>query len=100
MSSEGVWDEMMRVRSKIREAIKLSLTCGLLFIFLALTSCNQNTEREAAAMTGGNPARGREAISRYGCSTCHTIPGVNGAQGLVGPPLTQIASRSYIAGVM
>jgi cytochrome c len=91
---------MMCVRSKIRDAIKLFLTGVLLFIFLALTSCNQNAEREAAAMTGGNPARGREVISRYGCSTCHTIPGVNGAEGLVGPPLTQIASRSYIAGVM
>src|SRR5436853_898419 len=91
---------MMCVRLKIRDAIKLCLACVLLFIFLALTSCNQNAEREAAAMTGGNPARGREVISRYGCSTCHTIPGVNGAEGLVGPPLTQIASRSYIAGVM
>jgi cytochrome c len=91
---------MICVKVKIRDAVKLILTCLLLFIFIALTSCNQNAEREAAAMTGGDPARGREAISRYGCSTCHTIPGVNGAQGLVGPPLTQIASRSYIAGVM
>lgn len=49
-------------------------------------------------MTGGDPVRGRAAISRYGCSTCHTVPGVSGANGLVGPPLTQVASRVYLAG--
>jgi cytochrome c len=51
-------------------------------------------------MTGGDPHRGRAAISRYGCSACHTIPGVQGATALVGPPLDRIASRSYIAGVL
>lgn len=98
--AEGVEDKMLSAKLKIRDAIKLSLTCVLLFTFLALTSCGKNAEREAAAMTGGDPARGRAAISRYGCSTCHTIPGVSGANGLVGPPLSQIASRSYIAGVI
>ena len=91
---------MPRVKLKLKEALKLSLTCGLAIVFLALASCSQSTEREAAAMTGGDPVRGRAAISRYGCSTCHTIPGVSGANGLVGPPLSQIASRSYIAGVL
>ena len=91
---------MLYAKLKIRDTIRLSLTCVLLFTFFALTSCDKNAEREAAAMTGGDPTRGRAAISRYGCSTCHTIPGVSGANGLVGPPLSQIASRSYIAGVM
>jgi cytochrome c len=91
---------MRSVKLKLRDIIKLVLAGGLLLAFFALTSCNQNAEREAAAMTGGDPSRGRAAISRYGCSTCHTIPGVNGANGLVGPPLSQMASRSYIAGVM
>ena len=47
-------------------------------------------------MTGGDPTRGRSAISRYGCSTCHTIPGVSGANGLVGPPLGQVASNQVV----
>lgn len=51
-------------------------------------------------MTGGDPARGKAAIGRYGCGSCHTIPGIRGANGLVGPPLAGIASRAYIAGVM
>ena len=53
--------------------------------------------REAAAMTGGDPARGPDLMRKYGCQSCHTIPGVVGADGLVGPPLAGIASRSYIA---
>jgi len=39
-------------------------------------------------------------MRKYGCQTCHTVPGVVGANGLVGPPLAGIASRSYIAGVL
>jgi cytochrome c2 len=51
-------------------------------------------------MVGGNPDRGPQLIRSYGCNTCHTIAGVDGANGLVGPPLTGIAGRSYIAGVL
>jgi cytochrome c1 len=58
------------------------------------------TERAAAEMTGGDPARGRAAIGRYGCASCHTIPGIRGADSLVGPPLTKVASRTYIGGVL
>lgn len=49
-------------------------------------------------MTGGVPRRGKVAIRKYGCHTCHTIPGVEGAGGIVGPPLDRIGSRSYLAG--
>ena len=56
--------------------------------------------REAAAMTGGNADRGRAALHHYGCASCHTIPGVRGADALVGPPLTAMGSRAYIGGVM
>ena len=91
---------MLREKFRTVEVIKLSLAFGLLLGALALTACNQEAERQAAAMTGGDPTRGRTAISRYGCATCHTIPGIRGADALVGPPLNQMASRSYIAGVL
>ena len=51
-------------------------------------------------MTGGDVRRGRVAIRQYACQTCHVIPGVTGANALVGPPLNGIASRSYLAGVL
>ncbi len=49
-------------------------------------------------LTGGDPYRGRDQIRRYGCDSCHTIPGVSTADALVGPPLTRIALRTYLAG--
>jgi cytochrome c1 len=39
-------------------------------------------------------------IRAYGCQSCHIIPGVRGANGLVGPPLNHIARRVYLAGVL
>ncbi|HEY0406834.1 MAG TPA: c-type cytochrome [Pyrinomonadaceae bacterium] len=80
------------------KAFRLIFVCLSSTLFLVASACNQDSERAAAEMTGGDPARGRAAISRYGCSTCHTIPGVSGANGLVGPPLGQVASRVYLAG--
>lgn len=56
--------------------------------------------RNAAQLTGGDPIRGQAAITSYGCPACHTIPGIAGARGLVGPPLTGFASRVYIGGVL
>lgn len=43
---------------------------------------------------------GAQLISKYGCGSCHMIPGINGADGLVGPPLTHWSRRTYIAGVL
>jgi cytochrome c len=53
-----------------------------------------------AAPTLGDPDRGQRLISDYGCGSCHVVPGVGGADGLVGPPLTDFGRRSYIAGVL
>lgn len=71
-------------------------------VFLAsLIGCDGGKRaREAALLTGGDPERGRHAIRTYGCGSCHSIPGVRGANSLVGPPLAGIAQRAYIAGVL
>lgn len=52
----------------------------------------------AALITGGDPGRGRQAVARYGCGGCHSIPRVPQAAGLVGPPLAGIGGRVYLAG--
>jgi cytochrome c len=80
------------------EVCKLAALCLAVMLSLALSACNRDAERAATEMTGGTPENGRAAIRRYGCATCHTIPGVSGANGLVGPPLSQVASRVYLAG--
>ena len=65
---------------------------------VALASCDRNAARVARELTGGDPVRGKHAIVNYGCDTCHNIPGVLTATATVGPPLQQIALRSYLAG--
>lgn len=67
-------------------------------ILIALCGCGQSVERQASAMTGGEPARGKTLVRKYGCEACHTIPGVSGADGNIGPPLDHIARRAYLAG--
>jgi cytochrome c2 len=74
-----------------------------LVLLVALAGCGDvggAEAREASRLTGGDPARGRVLMRTYGCQSCHTIPGVVGADGQVGPPLAGIAGRSYIGGVL
>jgi cytochrome c2 len=65
-----------------------------------LTSCSGNAARTGQVTTGGDIHRGIIAIEHYGCGSCHIIPGVSGAFGQAGPPLSGIANRIYLAGVM
>lgn len=81
-----------------RAAKILRLTAACAALLLALASCGGDAQELAAEMTGGDPARGREHIRRYGCVSCHTIPGVPEADSMVGPPLTQVAARTYLGG--
>jgi cytochrome c1 len=71
----------------------------LVVLVAAAVACRHDEAFEQARMlTGGEPQRGPAAIGRYGCGSCHEIPGVRGATGTVGPPLTRIASRTYLGG--
>lgn len=65
---------------------------------IAATACGQSRGQQASAIAGGDAERGKTAIARYGCPACHTIPGIEGANAMVGPPLTQIAIRQYLGG--
>jgi cytochrome c len=66
---------------------------------VAVAGCARD-DSNAHVVDGGNADRGRALIRGYGCGSCHTIPGVRGANAYVGPNLAGIASRSYIAGVL
>ena len=74
------------------------------FVFIcavALIGCKPSSETKmwASDATGGNPDHGKQAILKYGCASCHTIDGIS-SESLVGPPLTRMAGRSYLAGNM
>jgi cytochrome c len=68
-------------------------------LLLAAAAC-EHSSQNLAALTGGDARRGAVLIRQYGCGSCHTIPGIRGARGLVGPPLTGIAQRAYVGGVL
>ena len=70
----------------------------LLAVSLGAAACGSTYNQVARDLTGGEPTRGPQAIRKYGCDTCHTIPGVLSASAVVGPPLTQVARRVYLAG--
>lgn len=55
-------------------------------------------ERAYQIATGGNARQGEILIESHDCGSCHIIPGVRGARGLVGPPLILFGRRTYIAG--
>ena len=63
----------------------------------ALCACDTQTTSLASAMAG-HPSLGPQKLQKYGCVTCHTIPGVPGATGTVGPSLAQLGRRSFVAG--
>ena len=69
------------------------------FATLAFQGC-QSSNAQANALTGGDADRGKVAIRKYGCGSCHSIPGIPGATATVGPNLSGIGSRSYVAGVI
>ena len=65
---------------------------------LALTGCGS----AGGPQVGGSDSarRGERLIVRYGCGGCHTIPGVRGANGRVGPELDDLRGQRFIAGVL
>jgi cytochrome c len=69
-------------------------------IALLLSSCSGevNGVPEPFHAASSTIASGRRLIADYGCGSCHSIPGVPGANSMAGPPLKCFYQRSYIAG--
>jgi cytochrome c2 len=82
-----------RRRTAHRDPRLAGLTLALL-LAAALAGCDGGDP-----FVAGNPERGKALIVSNGCPACHIIPGVSGADGLVGPPLTHMERRIYIAGL-
>jgi len=67
-------------------------------IAMAVAGCGRPVPRFADF--GGHPVEGSIVIGRAACGSCHAIPGISDARGMVGPPLGHIAERTIIAGVL
>ena len=55
-----------------------------------LAACGQNDGDHAAA----------KALIATRCASCHSVPGVATARGMVGPPLAGIGKRATLAGTL
>lgn len=64
------------------------------------SACTRSDPPTRQTIANSDPSRGRIAIDRFGCGSCHDIPGIRGANGMVGPPLTHWSQRRTIAGEM
>ena len=52
----------------------------------------------AEVISRGNIDRGKQRFVAYGCGGCHSLTGVPGARGLIGPTLDGIGSRVMLGG--
>lgn len=83
-------------RSKL---VILSLTLAI--SALTLVGCTSLLRVEPPIrVPGGDPELGKAALMSYACVTCHVVPGVQGVQSYVGPPLDAWAQRRFIAGTL
>jgi putative membrane protein len=97
------WLRTSEVKAVRLERARARTAAAALLLVLLLPGCERPralSAEEAARLVGGNPDSGELAFRRYGCGSCHTIDGVPGAAGLVGPPLGGIGARAYVAGVL
>ncbi len=81
-------------------ALKIGFAGIALLAAAALLGCTGGRDTGVAyrVATGGTAERGQNVIADKNCGSCHTIPGISGARGVVGPPLMFFGRRTYIAG--
>lgn len=84
----------------VRRRLRSRVVATALLVAVAVTagiSCRDEGHARVR-VAGGSPELGARAIRKYGCGSCHTIPGIKGADALVAPPLIHWSRRTYIAG--
>jgi cytochrome c1 len=72
----------------------------LSLVLVGLGACGKHDIPAEHRVVGGDPEAGRAVIAAIACGVCHTIPGIRGANGIVGPSLDQFARRQLIGGVV
>ncbi len=82
----------------------LRLAARLIWILacpvLLLGGCGPSAPKPERSSTVGDAEAGAIWIGRSGCGSCHQIPGIMHANGLVGPPLIHFSRRTIIAGYL
>ena len=69
-----------------------------LFLLPLMTGGCKPPPEQGREMALASPERGKAAIERVGCASCHSIAGIDWPKGKAGPPLRAMNGRSLIAG--
>lgn len=73
----------------------------ILLIFLTVACARPESPapppKPAAPPPIGDAARGKQLAKQLGCNVCHVIPGIEGAQGSIGPSLAGVGARPKIS---
>jgi cytochrome c2 len=75
-----------------------SMVGGLLA--MALAACEPSGMQTPGITATGDAQHGKFLLADYGCAACHRIKGIAPVTGFAGPPLSDIAKASYIAGIL
>lgn len=102
-----LWLRDSERRARLRVALHARNAGWVLLIAVLLAGCEDRGASYLAALGVKQPKSdigdidaGRRGIVTYGCGACHEIPGIAGANGMVGPPLDHMGRRVYIAGLL
>ena len=81
---------------------RLGMTAAVLAVLALVPACENEVRpgTELKQVAGAHPDTAPYLFKQYGCGSCHTIPGVRGAKGMVGPPLQHFSRRRFVAGVV
>lgn len=83
--------------SHAKDAVSAARIAGVGVMIAMLGGCGAS---DRAAHAVGDPNAGAIVIARKACGSCHEIPGIEEADGMVGPSLAHFASRQMIAGTL
>jgi putative membrane protein len=92
------WLHRSEQRARLADAVRLVPRASVVLGIILLAGCGRGEQQGRGGVAGGDAERGQAALRRYSCGSCHTIRGVRGADGRIGPSLNNIRAQVYIAG--
>jgi cytochrome c1 len=78
--------------------VPATFTLAAMLLGAAVLAACGSSIPATSALAGADRDRAPSLIRQYGCGSCHSIAGVDGADGLVGPSLGGFGERRTIAG--
>src|SRR5687767_14968463 len=77
----------------VRPLLEYASVKRLILLTVLLTACNRAETPQTTSSAPPPPApaanveHGKQLAMQYGCGVCHIIPGIEGAEGALGPTL-------------